>query len=101
MNKEIEPQENPIQADGFDEALIQITAQPKRQYTQQEIDEARGNLALMNDRVFLVTFMDNKNNYVITGLADAVRKIHTLPPIPQVQKQSFRMYRFLMFWGAV
>jgi len=46
----------------LDEALIQIQAQPKRLYTQQEIDEARNNLALMNDRVFLVTFMDNKNN---------------------------------------
>ena len=39
----------------------------------------------MNDRVFLVTFIDNKNNHIITGIADAVRKIHALPPIPQVQ----------------
>ena len=38
----------------------------------------------MNDRVFLAHFIDNKNNHVITGLANAVRKIHMLPPIPQV-----------------
>jgi hypothetical protein len=80
VNKEFEPHE------ALDETLIQITAQPKRKYTQQEIDEARKNLALMNDRVFLATFIDNKNNHVITALADAARKIHELPPIPQVQK---------------
>ena len=40
----------------------------------------------MNDRVFLAHFVDNKNNHVITGLADAARKIHALAPIPQVQK---------------
>jgi hypothetical protein len=80
MSNEIEPNE------ALDETLIQITAQPKRKYTQQEIDEARKNLALMNDRVFLAHFIDNKNNHVITALADAARKIHTLPPIPQVQK---------------
>jgi len=66
------------QADAIDETIIQITAQPKRQYSQQEIDEARKNLALMNDRVFLAHFIDNKNNHIITGLADAARKIHTL-----------------------
>ena len=73
-------------SESLDEALIQITRQPKRQYSQQEIDEARQNLALMNDRVFLAHFIDNKNNHVITGLADAARKIHKLPPIPQVQR---------------
>ena len=65
---------------------MQITAQPKRKYTQEEIDTARENLALMNDRVFLAHFIDNKNNHVITALADAVRNIHTLPPISQVEK---------------
>jgi len=49
-----------LQATSIDDALLQISRQPKRQYTQQEIDEARGNLALMNDRVFLATFVDNK-----------------------------------------
>ncbi|MCL2216111.1 MAG: Rpn family recombination-promoting nuclease/putative transposase [Defluviitaleaceae bacterium] len=72
-------------AQALDETLIQITAQPKRRYTQEEIDEARKNLALMNDRVFLAHFLDNKNNHVITGLADAARKIHALYPIPQVE----------------
>jgi len=85
MDKDLENQEVQ-QAEALDETIIQITGQPKRRYTQQEIDEARQNLALMNDRVFLAHFIDNKNNHVITGLADAARKIHTLPPIPQVQR---------------
>ena len=85
MDKELESQASPPQAEAIDEVVVQITSQPKRQYTQAEIDEARQNLALMNDRVFLAHFIDNKNNHVITGLADAVRKIHMLPPIPQVQ----------------
>ena len=50
------------QANSLDETLALLTSQPKRQYTEHEIEEARGNLALMNDRVFLVTFIDNKNN---------------------------------------
>jgi len=85
MNKELENQATPPPTEVIDEVVIQITSQPKRQYTQAEIDEARQNLALMNDRVFLAHFIDNKNNHAITGLADAVRKIHALPPIPQVQ----------------
>jgi len=85
MNKELENQATPLPSEVIDEVVIQITSQPKRQYTQAEIDEARQNLALMNDRVFLAHFIDNKNNHAITGLADAVRKIHALPPIPQVQ----------------
>jgi len=64
MNKEQEAQDvELLQADALDETLIKITAQPKRRYTQQEIDEARENLALMNDRVFLAHFIDNKNNF--------------------------------------
>ena len=86
MDKEIENQELQQSKEVLDETVIQITAQPKRQYSQQEIDEARQNLAIMNDRVFLAHFIDNKNNHVITGLADAARKIHMLPPIPQVER---------------
>jgi len=52
MEKELENQEIQQQAEALDETIIQITGQPKRRYTQQEIDEARQNLALMNDRVF-------------------------------------------------
>ena len=87
------------EAASLDEALIQIQSQPKRQYTQQEIDEARDNLALMNDRVFLVTFMDNKNNHIITGIADAVRKIHALPPIPQVEHTTVQNISLLDVLG--
>jgi len=86
MDNKPDPTKSPTPPTPIDEALTQITSQPKRQYTQQEIDEARDNLALMNDRVFLVTFMDNKNNHIIKGIADAVRKIHALPPIPQVEQ---------------
>ncbi|MCL1916878.1 MAG: Rpn family recombination-promoting nuclease/putative transposase [Peptococcaceae bacterium] len=72
----------------LDHALAQITKQPKRRYSQQEIDEARGNLALMNDRVFMVTFCDNKNNPIITGIVNALRKIHALAPIPPIERTT-------------
>jgi len=93
MDKEHTTQETLLQVAGLDEALLQIQAQPKRQYTQQEINDARDNLALMNDRVFLVTSIDNKNNHIITGIADSVRKIHALPPISQVQQTIVDFFR--------
>jgi len=86
MDKESKMKGTSLPPEVIDEVVVQITSQPKRKYTQVEIDEARQNLALMNDRVFLAHFIDNKNNHIITGLADAARKIHALPPIPQVQK---------------
>ena len=76
----------PIQEDSFDEAFIKITNLSKHQYTQQEIDEARENLALMNDRVFMATFSDNKNNHIIKGIGNAVKKIHNLVPIPLIEQ---------------
>jgi len=88
MDEKPENQLPPLQAEAIDEVVVQITSQPKRIYTPAEIEEARQNLALMNDRVFLAHFIDNKNNHVITALADAARKIHALPPIPQVQRTS-------------
>ena len=69
----------------FYETLAMLSSQPKRKYSQQEINEARGNLALMNDRVFLMTFIDNKNNHPVKGIADAARKIHGLAPIPAIE----------------
>jgi len=53
----------------------------------------------MNDRVFLVTFIDNKNNHIITGLADSVRRIHALPPIPQVQQTTVQNISILDVLG--
>ena len=72
--------------ENIDEILFKLANLPKRQYTQEEIDEARQNLALMNDRVFLMTFIDNKNNHIIKGIADAVRKIHNLTSIPPIEE---------------
>ena len=86
MDKELEHQGLPSQDEALDEVLVQITTKPKRKYTKEEIEEARQNLALMNDRVFLAHFIDNKNNHTIKGLADAARKIHALAPIPQIQE---------------
>jgi len=88
MGKNLDLPENILQATGMDDALLKITGQPKRQYTQEEIDEARGNLALMNDRVFLATFVDNKNHHIITGLTNAARKIHALVPIPAIERTA-------------
>jgi hypothetical protein len=99
------------QSVGLEEFLLHIDRQPKREYTQEEIDEARGELALMNDRVFLKTFMDNKNNPIITGLANSLRKIHTLPDIPPIEQSKVQnvslidvlgrgMIGDLFGWGA-
>jgi hypothetical protein len=78
--------EKPLsQPESLDDALVQITKQPKRQYSQQEIDEAREELALMDNRVFMATFMDNKNNHIITWIVNALRKIHSLPPIAAIE----------------
>lgn len=75
-----------LQAESLDSALIKIASLQKRQFTQEEIDKARENLALMNDRVFLATFIDNKNNHIITGTVNAVRKIHAVAPIPPIEQ---------------
>ena len=75
-----------IQTESIEEAFIRITSRPRRKYTQQEIDEARENLALMNNRLFAATFMNNKNNHIITGIVNAVRKIHDLAPIPPIEE---------------
>lgn len=74
--------------DGLEEFLLQIDQQPKREYTPEEINDARGELTLMNDRVFLKTFMDNKNNPLITGLGNSLRKIHALPDIPPIEQSK-------------
>ena len=72
----------------FEEALALIASQPKRRYTKQEIDEARGNLALMNDRVFLGTFSKNKNNRIVTEIVNALRKIHAASAIPPIERTT-------------
>ena len=81
-----------------DDILQQITSKPKRQYSPQEIEEARGKLAFMNDRVFFITFKDNKNNHIITGTVNALRKIHFLADIPPIERttvQSPSLYEVL------
>jgi hypothetical protein len=87
------------QAENLDEALNKIVSLPKRQYTQKEIDEVRDNLALMNDRVFMVTFMDNKNNHIITGIVNALRKIHALAPIPAIERTTVQNISLLDVLG--
>jgi len=68
--------------------ILDIPKHQYRQYTRREIDEARGNLSLMNDRVFMVAFEKNKNNHIITGLVNALRIIHDVTPIPQIQSTT-------------
>ena len=84
----------------IDDVLVQITSLAKKhQYTQQEIDEARDNLAFMNDRVFLVTFSDNKNNHIITATVNALRKIHTLAYIPPIERTTVQKVSLLDVLG--
>ena len=79
--------------------LESIKKTPKRTYNDQELDEARGNLALMHDRVFFGTFDGNKNMHIITALVNALRKIHYLSdiePIEQIELQKVSMEDVLL-----
>jgi len=85
------------QSASLDDILIQVAQNmgiATHRFTQQEIEEARGNLSPMNDRVAMVTFSDNKNNHIITGTVNALRKIHAAPiiaPITQTWLQELSL----------
>ena len=96
-----EPLKKPLKLSDIEEAIKQISGKPKRRYTQQEIDEARGNLILLNDRVFFVTFSDNKNNPIITDIVNALRKIHDVIPIPPLERTILQNASLMMYWVAV
>ena len=81
------------------EAFAQISGLSKRQYSQQEIDEARGNLALMNDQVFMMVFADNKNNHILTEIVNALRKIHGLALIPPILRTMIQEVTLLDVLG--
>jgi len=71
----------------LDEILDQVTKRSgiaDIQFTKQEIEAARGELSPMNDRVATVTFSDNKNNHIITGIVNSLREIHDVAPIPPI-----------------
>ena len=77
------------QTASLDDILIQIAQNlgiADHKFTKEEIEEARGNLSPMNDRVAMVTFSDNKNNHIITGTVNALRKIHDTTPIKNVKR---------------
>ncbi|MCL1883080.1 MAG: PD-(D/E)XK nuclease family transposase [Defluviitaleaceae bacterium] len=77
------------QTASLDDILIQIAQNlgiADHKFTKEEIEEARGNLSPMNDRVAMVTFADNKNNHIITGTVNALRKIHNVIPIPPIEQ---------------
>ena len=89
MNEEMDGiEQNSIKTtlSNVDEALAQLSKLPKRKYTRQEKEEARGNMAFMDDRVFLHLFSGNKNNRILTGIANTLRKIHGLPSIPPIER---------------
>ena len=87
------------QANNIGEVLVLLANQPKRQYSQQEIDDARGNLSLMNDRVFMGTFCDNKNNRIITEIVNALRKIHVARNIPPIERTTVQNLSLLDVLG--
>jgi len=96
--KQGEPYEKILsQTASLDDILIQIAQNlgiADHKFTKQEIEEARGNLSPMNDRVAMVTFADNKNNHIITGWVNSLRKIHTAPlisPITQTWLQELSL----------
>ena len=79
-----EPVGKSLHANNLEDIAHQIETLPKREYSQQEIDETRAKLTLMNDRVFLVTFAGDKNNHIVTEIVNALRKIHSLADIPPI-----------------
>ena len=76
--------------ENIEKALEIIKKKPKRDYTEQEIDEARGNLTLMSDRVFFCIFDDDKNNSIITAIVNAIRKIHAQGDIEPIKHTELR-----------
>jgi len=77
------------QTASLDDILIQISDNlgiTDHEFTHEEIEEARGNLSPMNDRVAAVTFAETKNNHIITGIADNLKKIYDEPPIPPIER---------------
>ena len=88
--KQSEPYEQILsQTASLDDILIKIAQNlgiADHEFTHEEIEEARGNLSPKNDRVAAVTFADNKNNHIITGIADNLKKIYDEPPIPPIER---------------
>ena len=72
----------------LEEALAEIAGRPKRRFTRQEVEEGRGELSFMNNDVFTGTFAGNKNNGIITGLVNALRKLHGSAPIPPLERTT-------------
>ena len=87
---EQQAEDRAISAQSAETELGLIISAPRRKYTSQEIKEARGNLALMNDRVFFGTFDGNKNNRIITGIVNALRKIHALGDIAPIERTELQ-----------
>ena len=69
-----------------EEVYALISNLPDREYTNQEINEARGELSFMHNRVFMSLFSGNKNNHIITGIVNALRKVHGLADIPPIER---------------
>ena len=76
-----------------------VSKLPKRKYTEEELEEARQNLTLMNDRVFFGTFENNKNRHLITEIVNALRKIHLLDNIPNLKTLKLQKMSLIDVFG--
>ena len=77
------------QASSLDDIIKQVTEEigiADYKFTKQELEKARGELSPMNDRVATATFSDNKNNDIITGIVNKLRKIHDVAPIAPISQ---------------
>ena len=77
--------ETKINKDELQPEILEILEYQPKEYTQEELQERKQRLTLMSDRLFEVVFANNKNNEIIEEIINAVRKIHELPKIPQVE----------------
>jgi len=56
----------------------------EKRYPSEKIAKKQKEVTLMDDRVLEAVFSDNKNNPLLAGIANAMRKIHNLTPIAKV-----------------
>ena len=62
------------------EKIKKQAEQVNKNLTKKEFDEKVGKLSLMNARMIQGVFSENKNNHLVLGIVNEIRKIHGLGP---------------------
>ena len=70
--------ENFEQVNNF-EQVKSLAREKVKNLTEEERKEKIGNLTLMNSKIIQAIFSENKNNELLLGIINTIRKIHGLP----------------------